>query len=248
MLERLARHSTSASPALAATICQFRALIDIERGRPGFGPSPSSTATPSSGDRAGAKPKGSARGSWTRFAPSFSAALPPSRSGDLARAKEHLGGARRRSRCARIPREKWWYHLLLGELALASGDPRAAYASFTQGEPHAQASVQRHEAPLENLGGSLSFRDGAARSKAIAGDRRRRSRSTVSFFVPTSATNGPRSWSRASTSSSRVSRGRKADDAEALQALSGLSRSSGRTPIEAYPRSSRPGGISASTS
>jgi tetratricopeptide (TPR) repeat protein len=91
------------------------------------------------------------------------------RTGDLSRAKECLARLGE-LHDSRDPREKWWYHVLLGELALASGDPRAAYASFTQGEPRHKMTFNVNHV-LEDLGGSLIFRDGPARSKALEGDR-----------------------------------------------------------------------------
>ncbi len=166
--------SAPASPALAATIYQFRALLQIERGNPaealrlleGAPEPPATTRTSPLGAK---KSKGSGSRQLEAFRTLLSG-VAAARSGDLSRAKEHLA-VLGDVHDARDPREKWWYHLLLGELALASGDPRAAYASFTQGEP-------RHKLPFnvtklfENLGGSLIFRDGAARAKASAGDRR----------------------------------------------------------------------------
>jgi adenylate cyclase len=163
----LLEESKPASPGLPEAIQRFRALLAIERGNPTAAlrileaaPKPA---------EASSKPKGAG----SRQLEAFSLLLggvAAARTGDLSRAKEHLAELGE-VHDARDPREKWWYHLLLGELALASGDPRAAYASFTQGEP-------RHKLPFnvtklfENLGGSLILRDGAARAKASAGDRR----------------------------------------------------------------------------
>ncbi len=167
VLKRLIEESKPPSvSALGTAILQLRALLDIERGRAAAGLSAIDGAS---------KPviEPSYKGSGSRQIAALSMLLggvAASRSGDLSRAKEYLAELGE-LHDARDPREKWWYHLLLGELALASGDPRAAYASFTQGEP-------RHKLPfnvtqlLSNLGGSLIFRDGAARSKALEGDRR----------------------------------------------------------------------------
>jgi hypothetical protein len=124
------RRAANPSPALTTAICQFRALLDIERGRPAAGLLTIDGATTPVLESG---PKG--LGSRQLEALSLLlGGVAASRSGDLARAKEHLAKLGELYD-SRDPREKWWYHLLLGELALASGDPRAAYASFTQGEP-----------------------------------------------------------------------------------------------------------------
>jgi DNA-binding winged helix-turn-helix (wHTH) protein/tetratricopeptide (TPR) repeat protein len=155
--------------ALGTAICQFRALLEIERGQPlsalatidGVPMPPLASA------------ESNAKGSSSRQLAALSMLLggvAASRSGDLSRAKEYLAQLGE-LHDSRDPREKWWYHLLLGELALASGDARAAYASFTQGEPSHKLMFNVTHL-LSSLGGSLIFRDGAARSKALAGDRR----------------------------------------------------------------------------
>ncbi len=165
MLERLARQS-KLPPALATAIWQFRALIDIERGRAASG-----LATLDGTSIPVIEPGAKSPGSRELAALSLLlGGVAASRSGDLERAKENLGELGELYD-ARDPRQKWWYHLLLGELALASGDPRAAYASFTQGEPTHKLMFNVTQL-LSSLGGSLSFRDGAARSKALEGDRR----------------------------------------------------------------------------
>jgi DNA-binding winged helix-turn-helix (wHTH) protein/tetratricopeptide (TPR) repeat protein len=154
------------SPELQVAIGQFRALLEIERENPEaalriLDGLPKAVSPP--------EEKGMASHQFEAFT-LLLGGVAAARSGDLSRAKESLAELGEIHE-ARNPLEKWWYHLLLGELALASGDPRAAYASFNQGEP-------RHKLPfnvtklLENLGGSLIFRDGAARAKAGAGDRR----------------------------------------------------------------------------
>ncbi len=164
ILARLAGQSNP-SPALTTAICQFGALLDIERGRPAAGLLTIDGATTPVLEPG---PKG--LGSRQLEALSLLlGGVAASRSGDLARAKEHLAKLGELYD-SRDPREKWWYHLLLGELALASGDPRAAYASFTQGEPTHKLIFNVTQL-LSSLGGSLIFRDGAARSKALEGDR-----------------------------------------------------------------------------
>jgi DNA-binding winged helix-turn-helix (wHTH) protein/tetratricopeptide (TPR) repeat protein/TolB-like protein len=153
------------SPRLEAALPPFHALLEIERG---------DYATALRILDAAPKPKApeAPKGMGSRQFEAFSHLLggvAAARSGDLSRAKESLAELGEIHE-PRDPREKWWYHLLLGELALASGDPRAAYASFTQGEP-------RHKLPFnvtklfENIGGSLIFRDGAARAKTAGGER-----------------------------------------------------------------------------
>ncbi len=160
-----------AAPGFVTAVHQFRALLDIERGNPAealavidAAPKPAPKLTNAS------KSKG---GMGSRQLAAFSMLLggvAASRSGDVSRAKTYLAELGQVHE-PRDPRENWWYHLLLGELALASGDPRAAYASFTQGEP--RHKLQFNVTKLfENLGGSLTFRDGAARAKAHTGDRR----------------------------------------------------------------------------
>ncbi len=161
----------AAASGFVTAVHQFRALLDIERGNPakalaGIDASPK----PAPKLRNALESKG---GMGSRQLAAFSmllGGLAASRCGDLSRAKTYLAELGQVHE-ARDPRQKWWYHLLLGELALASGDPRAAYASFTQGEPRhkLQFNVTRL---FENLGGSLTFRDGAARARALAGDRR----------------------------------------------------------------------------
>jgi tetratricopeptide (TPR) repeat protein len=157
---------SSPSPALSTAICQFRALLDIERGRPASGLLTIDDATIPELETG---PKGSGSRQLAALSMLLEG-VAASRSGDLARAKQRLAELGELFD-ARDPREKWWYHLLLGELALASGDPRAAYASFTQGEPTHKLMFNVTQL-LSSLGGSLIFRDGAARSKALEGDRR----------------------------------------------------------------------------
>jgi DNA-binding winged helix-turn-helix (wHTH) protein/tetratricopeptide (TPR) repeat protein len=165
ILETLGRQSNPPS-ALATAICQFRTLLEIERGRPASG-------LLTIDDAAIPVLETGPKGSGSRQLAALSMLLggvAASRAGDLERAKERLGELGELYD-SRDPREKWWYHLLLGELALASGDSRAAYASFTQGEPTHKLMFNVTQL-LSSLGGSLIFRDGAARSKAREGDGR----------------------------------------------------------------------------
>ncbi len=92
------------------------------------------------------------------------------RTGDLNRAHEHLLALEEHHE-PRNSRERWWYHLLLGETLLARGDTRDAYTAFTDGAPQ-QKMIFNVTHLFENLSGALSLRDGAARAKALAGDRR----------------------------------------------------------------------------
>ena len=92
------------------------------------------------------------------------------RTGDLNRAHEHLLALQEHHE-PRNRREQWWYHLLLGETLLARGDARGAYTAFTDGAPQ-QKMMFNVSHLFENLSGALSFRDGAARAKALGGDRR----------------------------------------------------------------------------
>ncbi|HEY7818378.1 MAG TPA: tetratricopeptide repeat protein, partial [Vicinamibacteria bacterium] len=155
--------SASGSPRLEAALPAFRALLEIERGNHASAlrildaaPKPATSTVP--------------KGNGSREFEALSLLLggvAAARSGDLSRAKESLAELGE-IHDARNPREKWWYHLLLGELALASGDPRAAYASFNQGEPRHKLLFKLPKL-FENIGGSLILRDGAARARASAG-------------------------------------------------------------------------------
>ena len=169
LLKKLTEESKPpAASALGTAICQFRALVEIERGQSSSALVTIDDAPMPPLEAVDSNPKGS--GSRQLAALSMLlGGVAASRSGDLSRAKEYLAefGELHDSR---DPREKWWYHLLLGELALASGDPRAAYASFTQGEPTHKLMFNVTQL-LSSLGGSLILRDGAARSKAHEGDR-----------------------------------------------------------------------------
>lgn len=67
------------------------------------------------------------------------------------------------------PREKWWYHLLRGEIALAQGDPEAAADAFSEGEPELKIWFSS-AALFGSIVSNLPFRDGLARTKKLEGD------------------------------------------------------------------------------
>jgi DNA-binding winged helix-turn-helix (wHTH) protein/tetratricopeptide (TPR) repeat protein/TolB-like protein len=69
----------------------------------------------------------------------------------------------------RNPEEKWWFHLLEGEIALAKGDYPAADAAFSDGEPQLKMWFSNSH-PFDSVMANLSFRDGLARAKAARGD------------------------------------------------------------------------------
>jgi DNA-binding winged helix-turn-helix (wHTH) protein/tetratricopeptide (TPR) repeat protein/TolB-like protein len=154
--------------SFAVAVALFQSLVDIERGRP-------REAEARIRDVVRALPVGPLpeRQGPAREIVSLSRLLggvAACRSGELDEAKRYLAELGEVYE-PRDPRQNWWYHLLLGEVALASGEADAAYSAFTQGEPDRKLmfSVNRM---FESLGGSLIFRDGAARAKALAGDRR----------------------------------------------------------------------------
>jgi DNA-binding winged helix-turn-helix (wHTH) protein/tetratricopeptide (TPR) repeat protein len=93
-----------------------------------------------------------------------------SRNGDVSRAHAHLAALQAHYE-PRSERERWWYHLLLGETLLAQGDAQAAYTAFAEGTPETKMPFNVTHL-LENMTGALSFRDGAARAKTASGERR----------------------------------------------------------------------------
>jgi DNA-binding winged helix-turn-helix (wHTH) protein/tetratricopeptide (TPR) repeat protein/TolB-like protein len=90
------------------------------------------------------------------------------RSGDLEKGRAYLVELGKMHE-QKDPRETWWYHLLLGEVALGSGDAKAAYSAFKQGEPRKKLLFSVNQV-LPSLGGSLIFRDGTARARHAEGD------------------------------------------------------------------------------
>jgi tetratricopeptide (TPR) repeat protein/TolB-like protein len=169
LLKRLEEGSqASTASALGIAIRQLRALVDIERGTPEAALAAiGTTVVPVPDVESNHKGMGSRQLAALNM---LLGGVAASRSGNLTRAQEYLAELGEIHQ-PEDPREKWWYHLLLGELALASGDPRAAYASFIEGEPRHKLVFNVTQL-LTNLGASLIFRDGAARAKALEGDRR----------------------------------------------------------------------------
>jgi adenylate cyclase len=150
------------SPKLGIAVHLMQALLDIERG---------------SNDEALAKIEesssafaGEGDSSLRQFAglSRLLGGVAACRAGKLSQAKEYLGELGEIYE-ARNPRERWWYQLLLGEVALASEDPRAALTAFEEGEPKQKLTFSVATL-FENLGGSLIFRDGPARARMSAGD------------------------------------------------------------------------------
>jgi tetratricopeptide (TPR) repeat protein len=166
ILSRLEDESTRpADPGLPQALVPFRALLDIERGRTRDGLTRI--------ERAPSLAPESVKGYGSRELAALGRMLggiAACRSGDLPQAKKYLAELGE-LHDAREPRQLWWYHLLLGEVALASGDARAAYSAFNQGEPSQKLPFNVTHV-IESLGSNLIFRDGAARAKALEGDRR----------------------------------------------------------------------------
>lgn len=158
----LTRLEEGASRTLAVAVHLTQALLDIERGK--------NEAAREKIEESSSAFAGEGDSSFRQFAglSRLLGGVAASRAGELSEAKRYLGELGEIYE-SRNPREVWWYHLLLGEVALASGDARAALAAFEQGEPKQKLSF--NVAMLfENLGGSLIFRDGPARARASAGD------------------------------------------------------------------------------
>ncbi|MGH9333936.1 MAG: tetratricopeptide repeat protein, partial [Vicinamibacteria bacterium] len=154
------------SPGVTLAARQFHALLDIERGR-------TQEAVRTIQAISTPMPEGVQGGNGSRQLAALTKLLggvAAARAGDLSTSQKYLAELGEIYE-ADDPRESWWYYLLLGELALASGDARAAHAAFTQGEPRLKLSFNVTK-PLESLGGGLMFRDGPARALAAQGKRR----------------------------------------------------------------------------
>jgi DNA-binding winged helix-turn-helix (wHTH) protein/tetratricopeptide (TPR) repeat protein/TolB-like protein len=152
-------------PGFPQALTPFRALLDIERGRTRDGLARIEGAPSLAPDPV--------KGYGSRELAALGRLLggiAACRSGDLPQAKKYLAELGD-LHDARRPTQLWWYHLLLGEVALASGDARAAYSAFNQGEPSRKLPFNVTQV-MESLGSNLIFRDGAARAKALEGDRR----------------------------------------------------------------------------
>jgi tetratricopeptide (TPR) repeat protein len=156
------------SSSLALALPLFQSLVDIERGRPREAQARARAVAESLPIEPLQKGEGTAR--QLTLLSRLLLGIVACRSGDLDEAKRYLAELGSVYE-PRDPQQNWWYSLLLGEVALASGDAEAAYSAFTQGEPDRKLmfSVNRM---LDSLGGSLIFRDGPARAKALSGDRR----------------------------------------------------------------------------
>jgi tetratricopeptide (TPR) repeat protein len=87
---------------------------------------------------------------------------------EIASAREHLSTLNELADLQH-PTEKWWRHLLEGEIALASGDPSAAESAFSAGEPEIVAHFSNAH-PFKSVFANLSFRDGPARARKARGD------------------------------------------------------------------------------
>ena len=95
--------------------------------------------------------------------------LAKARSGDLEGARTRLEELRK-VYDSHSPAENWWHHALLGEIALASGDPAAAEAAFSKGEPEIHMSFNLSFDIVSSVVNNLSFRDGVARARKARGD------------------------------------------------------------------------------
>lgn len=141
----------------------FESLIELEKGAP--------TLALAAAERAAEVLPTDGRGSSSlRGLTELLLGIAAARTGDLSRAHEHLLALEEHHE-PRNSREQWWYHLLLGETLLARGDSRGAYTAFTDGAPE-RKMIFNVTHLFQNLSGALSFRDGAARAKALGGDRR----------------------------------------------------------------------------
>ena len=99
---------------------------------------------------------------------SFSAGLAQARDGRFENASRNLDSMRALYN-VKNPRENWWYHSLQGEIALASGDLRAAEVAFSDGEPDVKMWFSSTDV-FGSIVANVALRDGAARTKAQQGD------------------------------------------------------------------------------
>lgn len=105
---------------------------------------------------------------WTGAFADLLAGVAATRAGRIPEAEARL--SRLRASCrSEVPLENWWVHLLAGEIELARGEARAAYLELVSGEPDRKLRFNVSHL-LEDLAGSLSLRDAAARAKAREGD------------------------------------------------------------------------------
>jgi DNA-binding winged helix-turn-helix (wHTH) protein/tetratricopeptide (TPR) repeat protein/TolB-like protein len=154
-LEKVNEASPNATLDLSVRL--FRTLLSLERGEP----SDALARIEATGDVEGASRQLVALSKLL-------GGIAACRSGDLNKGRAYLVELGKTYQ-SQDPRETWWYHLLLGEVALGSGDARAAYSAFKQGEPKKKLLFSVNQL-LPSLGGSLIFRDGAARAQRLDGD------------------------------------------------------------------------------
>jgi tetratricopeptide (TPR) repeat protein/predicted Ser/Thr protein kinase len=89
------------------------------------------------------------------------AGVAEARSGRLAAARAHLEAQKDLDPSGEV--QRWWHGVLVGEIALAEGDPAAAEAAFVEAEPALKLPLGRHR-PEANF-----FRDGRARALEAQG-------------------------------------------------------------------------------
>jgi tetratricopeptide (TPR) repeat protein len=94
-----------------------------------------------------------------------------SRRGRIGAARRHLDVMRQLYATAPASADRWWEHLLAGEIALAEGDLATASAEWVRARPVRRAFFSRL-AEGSVLSNDLVFRDGAARLARARGDIR----------------------------------------------------------------------------
>jgi tetratricopeptide (TPR) repeat protein len=99
---------------------------------------------------------------------SLFAGIAQARGGDHRAATRHLDSLRTLYD-PQDPREKWWFHLLRGEIALAQGDDDGAGQAFAEGEPELKIGFSSASL-FGSIAGNLPFRDALARTKKLNGD------------------------------------------------------------------------------
>jgi tetratricopeptide (TPR) repeat protein len=91
------------------------------------------------------------------------------RAADLAGARARLDAMGKDYDVSQSP-DKFWYHTLEGEIALASGDAVTADTAFQKGEPEIHMFFNVGNSDSSVLANNLSFRDGVARARKAKGD------------------------------------------------------------------------------
>jgi len=150
------------SPTLTGIVHLFEALLSIERDEP------EKALTQAEAARAILPPNDGGLAKSLEKLTELLLGIAASRTEDANRAHQHLNALQELYE-PRDPRERWWYHVLLGETLLARNDAKGAYTAFTKGEPVQKMSFNVTQL-LPSLSGGLSFRDGAARAKALDGN------------------------------------------------------------------------------